>query len=83
MVLIGKGMKKKLVPVFSNYFRYGMLTNTGHDIPTGRDERNRFRISDLIQINEGYNCNDRSNDNHFQTFMLYCDSDPHEMYPVS
>ena len=60
-----------------------MLTNTGHDIPTGRDERNRFRISDLIQINEGYNCNDRSNDNHFQTFMLYCDSDPQEMYPVS
>ena len=60
-----------------------MLTNTGHDIPTGRDERNRFRISDLIQINEGYNCNDRSNDNHFQTFMLYCDSDLREMYPVS
>ena len=62
--------------------RYGMLTQTGLDVPTGRNERNRFRISDLVQINEAYNCNDRSNDNMFHTTLLYCDDDPKSMYPV-
>ena len=69
-------------PDGKDWRRYGMLTSDGFDIPTGRNEANRFRISDLIQINEAYNCNDRSNDNLFKTFMLYCDSDPTWMYPV-
>jgi len=80
-------------PDGKDWRRYGMLTSDGFDVPTGRDAKNRFRISDLVQINEAYNCNDRSNDHYFQTFMLYCNNNldisgigmpgtEPEMYPV-
>jgi hypothetical protein len=54
---------------------YGFTTKDGQILPTARDEKNRFRISDLVQINEAYNCNDPTNDNLFHTYLLYCDDD--------
>ena len=54
---------------------YGFSTKDGYYIPTGRVPTNRFRISDLIQINEAYRCHDRTNDHHFKTYLLFCDDD--------
>ncbi|CBY14075.1 unnamed protein product [Oikopleura dioica] len=62
--------------------RYGFLTNTGEYLPTESSLDKRFEMSDIAQINEIYNCNDRSNDHHFKTFMLYCDNNPELAYPV-
>ena len=62
--------------------RYGFTTHGGDYIPSESNLDKRFAMSDIAQINEIYNCNDRSNDHYFKTYMLYCDTNPDLAYPV-